>query len=214
MRERGIDERGFWCVPLDGTSWIHLPKLLNSALQRDGSFVPMTQLCTHCTHLGTLDFLHNALAYKQLEMFGMTTRAVARGRSRQTLDKLSVCDSHNLFCNSHLCYKFPALSPHTARVTFLCLDTLDRVWAFNLVLYCWDDIVIFVVRKPTAAITHLILSDKGCVRLHAIYPRICAWMGAMLCGILAVMLWAALKCTTISHLSQAAAAFIYWLIYS
>lgn len=57
-----------------------------------------------------------------------TVRAVARGRSRQTLDKPSVCDSHNLFCNSHLCYKFPALSPHTARVTFLCLDTLERKW--------------------------------------------------------------------------------------
>lgn len=126
--ERGIDERGFWCVPLDGTSWIHLPKLLNSALQRDGSFVPMTQLCTHCTHLGTFDFLHNALAYKQLEMlFGMTMRAVARGRSGQTLDKPSLYDSHNLFCNSHLCYKFPALSPpYRTRDFSVFSDTLER----------------------------------------------------------------------------------------
>lgn len=52
MRERGgIDERGFWCVPLDGMSWIYLPKLLKSTLQWDSCSVLPTQLCTHSTHL-------------------------------------------------------------------------------------------------------------------------------------------------------------------
>lgn len=38
-REAGIDERGFWCVPSDGTSWLFLPELLKSSLQWDGSSV-------------------------------------------------------------------------------------------------------------------------------------------------------------------------------
>lgn len=46
----GIDERGFWCVPSDGTGWIRLPKLLKCTLQWDGCSVPTTQLCTHDTH--------------------------------------------------------------------------------------------------------------------------------------------------------------------
>lgn len=37
---------------------------------------------------------------------------------------------------------------------------------------------------------HLMQSDRGCVRLHAVYPSISVRTGAMLCGTLAVMLGA------------------------
>lgn len=136
MRQRGgIDERGFWCVPLDGMSWVYLPKLLKSTLQWEGCSVLPTQPCTHGTHLLPLTssktHIHMQTQHATISIAVLRDNEKCYNHSRLLLTnfKVSAPDFTSLYFHfssaSNPCDRFLAPSSHASDFS-LFPNTLER----------------------------------------------------------------------------------------